>query len=314
MKISKILLFVTLFVLGISLGTQAQFFYGVTGGYNGYKLTGDTYGGMNYLNAPSFGAILGYKLKIDFNLQAEILYIDKGVHQLFTHQQTLTTTEFDTIVTTLDIKKYDNELKLSYLEIPLLIKKSFSLRGGVFPYDRKTGKLDFDIFIGPYFGYRFGSSTKMKVLRTRDITKDGITTPGTETNYDSTSFFMGQNVTITRTDSTYNEDFFSNDVPNYPSISGLNAIDAGITAGIGFSIEVSENSKFTVDGRYSMGLLTIDKTYFNDVDFLFSSFPVTNGVPVTIAANNFYRVERRTKIDLRNTGMGVYVGYIYFLR
>jgi hypothetical protein len=311
MKFTKILVLLFLFVTGLSLSSQAQFFYGFTAGYNGYKLMGDTYGGINYMQAPSGGAIIGYKFLTDLNLQAELLYIDKGVHQTFTHQRTIYSFKNDTTqVITLDNKKYDNTLKLSYIEVPVFIKKSFSFKGGVFPYDRKIGKLDFDIFVGPYFAYRFGSSAKMTTLWQQDVTMSGTTTQNPEKNYDTTSFFMGQNVTISRTDTSYPEALFVTNVPtNNPSISGLSAIDAGITAGIGFSLEVSEKSKITLDARYSMGFLTIDKTYFNDVDYQYSP-----GGDITIAGNQFSRIETRSKIDLRNTGMGVYLGYIFFIR
>ncbi|MBT3423411.1 MAG: PorT family protein [Bacteroidetes bacterium] len=313
MKFGKILLFVSLFVLGIALSSQAQLFYGFKGGYTGYKLSGDTYGGINSLKSPSGGAILGYKMKIDFSIQGEFLYVNKGVHQLFTHQKTVHSFESDTTpVTILDTKKYDNSLTLSYIEVPILFKKSFSFKGGVFPYDRKTGKLDLDIFLGPYMGYRFGSSNKLTTVWKQDVTIYNNTTAGVEANYDTTSFFIGQDVTITRVDTSFPEALFLNYIPkDKPSISGLSSFDAGITAGIGFSLEISENSKFTIDARYSVGILSIDKTYFNDVEYEFS--PSTTG-DLTIAGNKFAMVERRTKVDLKNTGMGVYLGYIYFLR
>lgn len=310
-----IFVFVLLILLTTVLqNASAQLVYGVKAGYTGYKLTGsDVYGGMNYVYNPSFGANFGIKFKTDFQLQFELMYLTKGVHQLFIHKQTIHAFEQDTVQITInDQKKYDNTLKTTYLEMPVYLRKSFSLKGGVWPYDRKVGRVDLDFFIGGYFGYRFGGTTKMSTLWKQDITKRGITTPGTEVIYDTTSFFIGQNISIVSVDSTYPKEMFIPYVPqNKPSASSdLAPFDAGILLGAGLSVEASEKSKITFDFRYSMGLMTIDKTYFNDITYYFT--PDVSGL-IQIAGNNFSMTTSRKKMDIKNSGIGFYIGYTIYL-
>ncbi|HPD64799.1 MAG TPA: outer membrane beta-barrel protein [Bacteroidia bacterium] len=314
MRKSLVIFLMLLLSAVIAQHASAQLVYGVKAGYTGYKLTGsDVYGGMNYVYNPSFGANLGIKFTTDFQLQFEFLYLTKGVHQLFTHKQTIHAFEQDTVqITIADVKKYDNTLKMNYLEVPVYLRKSFSLKGGVWPYDRKIGRVDFDLFLGGYFGYRFGGTVSQTTLWKQDITKRGITTPGTEVKYDTNSFFIGQNITITSVDSTYPKEMFIPYVPtNKPSASkDLAPFDAGIIVGAGFSLEVSEHAKLTLDMRYTMGLLTIDKTYFNDIEYLFT--PDGSGL-IQIAGNNFSMTTRRTKMDVKNSGIGLFLGYTYYL-
>ena len=302
-------------LLSVSSNSSAQFFYGVKGGYTGFKLTGsDTYGGMNYVYGPSGGLILGLKFKIDFNLQSEILYTSKGVHQLFTHKQTLHSFQNDTTPVEIhDLKKYNNILNLQYIEIPILFKKSFSFKGGVGPYERPISKLDFDIFMGPYFGYRFGASTVMSTKWIQDKNIYGTVHPGTETSFDTNSFYIGRNSSVVSFDtSLYPNEMFMPFNPGGESFSsaGLNAIDAGVIAGLGFSLEVTERSKISFDLRYSMGFLSIDKTYFNNVVHTFVDD--VNGY-LEIASSRFSHTTKRTKVDLKNTGFGIYLGYIHYL-
>jgi len=309
-----LVLFILFAGLLLSLQVNAQFFYGVKAGYTGYKLMGkDVYGGMNYVYGPSGGFIFGVKFKTDFNLQSEILYTTKGVHQLFTHKQIIHSFENDTTpVDITDYKKYDNVLKTQYVEIPILIKKSISFRGGIAPYDRKIGKLDFDMFLGPYFGYRFGSSVNMSTRWIQDKTIYGEVTPGTETVFDTNSFYMGRNVTVLSADTTtYPTAMFLPFSPGAEKFSsaGLNAIDLGLIAGIGFSYEVSQTSKLTFDARYSIGMLSIDKTYFNNVTH---TFVADNSGTLEIASQFFSITTARTKVDVKNSGFGLYLGFIHY--
>jgi len=294
---------------------NAQLTYGFKAGYTGYKLTGgDVYGGMNRVYNPAFGASIGVKFATDFHLIAEVNYITKGVHQLFTHQQTIHSFEFDTVAVTIaDYKKYDNTLKTTYIDVPIMLRKSLSLRGGVWPYDRKIGRVDVDLFLGGYFGYRIGGSASLSTTWKQDITKYGNTTPGEYIQYDTTSFFIGQQATITSVDSTYPKELFVNSIPSgKPNAStDINSFDAGIIAGLGLSVEVTDKSKVSFDFRYTMGILSIDKTYFNDVEYIFT--PDGSG-SVVVAGNNFSMVTKRTKMDVKNSGIGFFLGYTMYVQ
>jgi len=293
---------------------DAQINYGIKAGYTGYKLTGsDVYGGMNYVYNPAFGGSFGIKFKTDFQLVAEINYVTKGVHQLFTTQQTIHSFEFDTVpVKTLDYKKYNNTLKTTYVDLPILLKKSFSFKGGVWPYDRKIGKVDFDLILGGYFGYRIGGSASLSTMWKQDITKKNITTPGTEIKYDTTGFYIGQKVKITSVDTTYPKELFTNYVPtSKPNASkDLSSFDAGIIAGLGMSVEVNDRSKISLEFRYSMGLLTVDKTYFNNVEYLFTP----GAGAILIGTESFAMTTRRTKMDVKNNGIGLFLGYTIYVQ
>lgn len=317
MKLRKVLILSLIFIW-VASTANAQFYFGVKGGYTGYKLTGqDVYGGMNNVFGPSGGAIVGFKIVTDFAIQTEILYQTKGVHQLFTRQQTIYGFQNDTTpVTILDQKKYDNTLKMTYAEIPVLFKKSFSFKGGIFPYDRFISHTDIDFFIGPYFAYRLGATTKLSTMWKQDVTKYGKTELGNEVKFDTNRFFMGQKYSVASTDTvTYPTALFAGLKPN-PQLnasSGLNSIDAGIIAGLGISIEVSETSKLTFDARFSKGFLSIDKTYFNNIKNTFEWDPTGTVGNVQVASKWFVQKSASTKSDLKNSGFGVYVGYIYYI-
>lgn len=302
-----------IFVLGNVQKSNAQMFIGAQAGYLSTKIYGnDTYGGMNWNSNISGGLNFGFKVATDFNIQIDVLYSVKGTKQKFIMKDMINAYEHDTTQIYKEVtKQYDNILKLSYVEVPILFKKSFSFKGGIFPYERQVSKVDLDIFAGPYVGYLFSSSTNLNASRVVNKTVGGETS--TVSSGDTTSSFLIGNETITM---ATGEDVPAglidtiSSVPTIRSIANLNKIDVGIMAGIGLSVELSKRSKFTLDARYSMGFLTIDNTYFNDIEYQF--YPSGEG-GYTANSENFGLNKITTKMDLKNTGFGFYLGYIHYL-
>ncbi len=295
--------------------SHAQFFYGATAGYlNSTGYGNDVFGGMNYMGGISAGLTMGFKIVTDFNVQWDLVYSTKGFNQKFIIKDLINAYENDTIQILRTVtKQHTNQLKLTYVEMPLYLKKSFSFKGGVFPYDRTISKWDFDILVGPYVGYLLGSTASLKA--TRQVTKEsayGVTT-GEVTDTAST-FMIGQKVSavlMSSSDTASQATLLALLPKDSPSLSGgLNSIDVGFTVGAGFSLEVNETSKIFINARYSMGLMTIDKTYFNNVTY---QFIPDNAGPYLINGNNYSTVESRTKIDLKNKGFGIYFGFIHYL-
>lgn len=309
-KKSFLPLLLMIFLLGNV--SDAQLFYGIKGGLNLSKLGGgDTYGGMNYKMGPIGGITIGYKIRTDFNLQGEILYSSWGVNQKYIIEETIETVENDSQKFTYNKKVYDNSLDLTYIHVPLLVKKSFSFKGGVYPYQRAISMVDIDFFVGPSVSYLLSSSVDLstKVYTTETL---GTTTTVQPERNGVESFGIGQNYTFVSSDTNqYSNDYFAEYEASAPSASsGLASIDVGVVAGAGLSFEVSPRSKLTIGARYNMGFLTIDKEYFNDVTYTFA--PDAEG-PVVVGGNSFSITEKRTKVDLKNQGVSFHLGYIHYI-
>lgn len=262
--------------------SKAQLYLGATAGLNMSKIIGnDTFGGINNKIGISGGGIAGLKFSNNLSVQTEVLYSQKGINQLFTvvdnYRFQQVGDEFTT--TRVESKEFHNKLTLSYLEIPIFAKASISLRGGIHPYKRRIGRFDIDIFAGPYFGLLLGVNADMSTkLTTKFVANvpggDSLMGSPTEEFIDSVTFGMGRNCII-GCDSVY-----------APTKSELLPMDIGILFGGGISLEMSTVSKFTLSVRYSMGLMTIDGTYFNN----------DTGA-----------------IEIKNKNFGLHVGYIYFI-
>ena len=315
----KSLVFILFLLLSAGIGnfSNAQLYMGGKAGLTGFKLKGsDVYGGINTKFGANVGFIMGLKLKTDLNLQAELLYSQKGFHQMFTEHIITNTQGTGGLPVTYDTTtKYNNTLTLSYLELPLMVKKSFSFRGGILPYKRETSTVDFDIFGGIYVGYLMSTAASFSSLQSAK-TVENDTIRASIDNVEQASyhsFRIGQKMTV-KVDSTLgvSPEVASTYIDDSRSISkGMFSIDAGILVGAGLSFEVSGNSKITLDARYSMGLLSIDKTYFNDN--LYKITPGVAGDP-TIGSIPYKKTVVHTKKSLKNSGFVFNVGYIFYLK
>jgi len=310
-KIWKVLL-VSILLTGVFQYASAQMFWGFKAGYLSSKLAGDTYGGINWQSNVTGGFSTGVKLMTDFNLHFDILYSVKGTNQKFVHKDIISGYETQTEPFTRTVtKQYDNNLMLSYIEVPIYLKKSFSFKGGIFPYQRTISKIDLDIFAGAYGAFMFAAGTDMSAKRSFIKVVGQTTTTGEEIDTIS-SFFIGQEQTFgihPALEDTVGLNYLvmkqnlpsiSNDL----SVSQLNRIDAGILAGLGFSVELNSSSKLTIDARYSIGLLSIDNTYFNNVYYSFAKDIDNN--PIILKTTN-------TKINLTNQNLAFYIGFIQYL-
>jgi hypothetical protein len=312
------IVFVLILTSTCIIGAHAQHYAGIKAGMGNFNISGaDTYGGMNYKSSTSFGGIYGFKFQTDLALQVELLYTTKGSSQQWTRIDHYSFTRFDTIKGNRDETfKFNNQYDISYLEVPILLKKSFSIKlGGVMPYKRTISKIDIDVFLGPYVAYMMGSNIKFstsfesltQVSGENDIRLSGspdslnsagmggYTVSATDTSFFGTAAFQ------TRAKQLYNDELANR------SGDDLSKLDIGFVFGGGFSIELNHKSKVTFDIRSTMGLFTIDNTYFNDIEYEFS--PGAN--PGNIEEYNV--TENRTKMDLKNKGIAFYLGYFIFL-
>jgi len=296
-----------------------KYYIGGKGGLTSFKLSGSgKYGGINSKFGANAGFIFGKKIVTDFNIQFELLYSQKGMRQKFTEK--VITSEQGTggiPIISDTTTKFSNTLTLSYLELPILMKKSFSFKGGIIPYRRDIGIVDFDIFFGPYFGYLLSPSVSysslMSAVRTENDTVRSTASEVEQTSYHS--FKMGQqmNILIDTTKviglSTAVAATYLNNTRKL-STKTLNCFDVGIIMGAGFSIELSSSTKLFIDGRYSMGLLSIDKTYFSNDDYTIKpggdKDPIYGTVPVKVSV-------KHNKLDLKNTGLGFNIGFIKYI-
>lgn len=315
---SLAIIFFLLFSAGLGNISYAQLYMGGKAGVTSFKLKGgDTYGGINNKYGANVGFIMGYKLQTDFNLQGELLFVQKGMHQLFTEHVITNTQGPGGIPITYDTTtKYDNSLTLSYIEMPLMVKKSFSFKGGILPYRRETGIIDFDLYGGIYVGYLLSPAASFSSLQSafrkeNDTIRESIADIE-QVSYHS--FRVGQGMSVQIMDSTMGVTpevaaTYINDARDIKK--GLFSIDAGILVGAGFSFEITGNSKLFIDCRYSMGFLTIDKTYFNDNKYLIypggENDPTMGGIP-------YKKTVVHTKKDLKNAGLALSAGYIMYLR
>lgn len=312
----KLTIAVLVLILG-TLSANAQFFYGAKAGYLSSKLIGnDTYGGINWAGTPSLGLNFGVNLATDFNLHFDLVYATKGTNQKFIIKDYITGFLNDTTPTTKTVtKQHNNKLRLSYVQVPIYFKKSFSLKGGVFPYDRLISKTDIDFFVGTYVGYMIGSSANLSATRqeTSDINGEITVGPTTDT---ASSFMMGQKASaMVVDDPTIAESTILAQMVGEarPDISELMKIDVGLNAGVGISVEISSDSKFYIETRASIGMLSIDKAYFNNYTYLLTETSNTEGNIVDINGVNYSYTKASSTVDLRNVNIGVYMGFIHYV-
>ena len=280
--------------------SYGQWILGFKAGYGSAKITGaDVYGGMNNKSGADIGLIISKKLKVDFAFESGIFYTQSGVNHKFIQVKKVSYNDPSTgnRISSDSTFRYDNNISLNYLKIPLMLRKSFSIKGSnLYPYRRKISITDIDIMVGPYVGYLLSSSatfdTKVSV-----INKDNELTTSTEpekalTDKYHRSFQIGSIDTALALNGIT--------VPTPSVSSGLNKLDVGIQAALGLSIELSPNTKFMFGCNYSMGLLTIDKTYFNKVSLVIDG----NGTPTKSVK----------KMDLKNSNLGFYLAYVMYLK
>lgn len=313
--------------------SYGQWILGIKAGYVSTKLTGaDVYvlnsqpkaNGMNWKPGFEAGMVISKKLKVDFAFESGIFYSQAGVNQKYIHINKVYYQDPSTGVRVSDDStyRYDNSLSLNYIKIPLMLRKSFSIRGSnLYPYRRKISITDIDIMVGPYVSYLLSASaafsTKVSVIHTED---DKII-PGlskSETGLNDPqylSFNIGRdtiNQVITTDPSIPGGSSLNPYLPKRADLNkGLSKFDVGIVAAVGLSIELSPDSKLMFGGNYSMGLLTIDKEYFSNLQYTVSLGGTTDigtGTPVSISK----KVSR--KMDLKNTGMGFYLAYVKYLK
>jgi hypothetical protein len=319
-----LLTFFTLAILvtvpSISFG---QWILGVRGGFVNSKLqnTPDVYGGNNYKGGAEVGIVISKKLKVDFAFESGIFFSQAGFHQLFNQEnkETYYHPVTNARITVDSFFRYDNTLSLNYLKIPLMLRKSISIKGSnLYPYRRKISITDIDIMFGPYVAYMMSSSASFDTKVSVKTIEDGtVTSTVPETGMNDPyhqSFKIGQGVTITSTDPTT--------IPVGPNLypflparaslsEGLNKFDAGIMAAVGLSFELSSSVKLMLGGNYSMGLLTFDKEYFSDLEYVVSpggTIDIGGGTMVSISKN----VSK--KMELKNTSLGAYVAVVKYFK
>lgn len=320
----KIFKLIPLFFFSLLLyipAAHSQFYLGVQGGALMTNLEGDvniiwpgTYpgtlqqevkgagSGANYKYGYSGGIVLGLRLNDFVSIQPELNSSLKGFNQKYT---TVTQAVFpDTAVMTKT--EWDNTLDLMYGEVPILLKLSFSIGNGIFPYRPKKGPVDVEVFAGPYVAYRYGSAKSFSATTT--ITGYGSDT-ATSTYSGSSSngdFRLGGG--FDPEDTVGISQYFSS-FPVRPLFdAGLSVLDVGVTAGVGISIEVGDRGKLFVNGRYSKGFFTIDDGYFTDVVIKVDQEKLNDSDPEKKAqAISVTNVEK----DITNVAFGVYFGYTY---
>jgi hypothetical protein len=271
---------------------------------------------MNYKPSIEAGIYVGKKFKVDFGFSSGVFFTTAGVNQKFVQINRYSWFDGDGKLNTSDSSfRYDNSLSLTYIKVPLMLRWSYSFKGGIYPYMRKIGITDIDLMVGPYVSYLLSASknlsTKVSVINTLDnvITstepEEGINDP-----YHN-SFKIGGGTYIDRTDSNVlpGPAYLAQYVPSRPDVSdGLNKLDVGISISLGISFELTPNDKLMIGGNYSMGLLSIDKEYFADVTHTFSPGGSINIGTGTASLNSTYE-----KKDLKNDRLGFYLAVVKYL-
>jgi hypothetical protein len=279
-----------------------QWILGLKAGYEFNKISGSgVYGGINNKPGIDAGLVISRKLKVDFAFESGLFFNQAGMNQKFIETNKIIENNPDPTIgrtTTDSTFSYSNSLSLNYLKIPLTFRKSFSIRGSnIYPYRRKISITDIDIMFGPYVSYLMSASasysTKLYVVKKDNNGAVTATEPETALSdpYHLTFKIGGTDTALIPLGLAQ---------PRSSIDKGLSKIDVGITASLGLSIELSPDSKLMFGGNYSMGLLSIDKTYFNTVKLAFDG----SGNPIPTTA----------KLDLKNSGMGFYLSWVKYLR
>lgn len=297
-------------IMALFLLTQkvdAQFFVGGKIQGSNSTLQGDL-PGNNFNRYYSGGLIVGYTFTEDdlLSVQSELQYSLKGTNQKFQEIPQLS----DDANAEEVFREFDNDLDLSYIEVPIMAKLSLSLGSSTFPYGTGSGPFNIDLYAGPYVGYLMDAEASRHVITTRtieNIREDGETVQQTITTESNRGRFRIENQfedgvsmpQIIESLKNAGEDDPIAQAFNYPEdvSNGLNSLDVGVTGGIGFSVEVGDNSTVTLDGRVSRGIFSVDDLYFN-------SIRVNNegdGGPAV----------EQSKADLFNTTVSLNLGFIY---
>lgn len=264
--------------------------------------------GNNYNQNFSGGLIVGYTFTEDdlFSVQSEIQYSMKGTNQKYEEIPELPNSADAERV----VRQYDNDLDLTYIEMPIMAKLSLALGSSTFPYGTGSGSFSVDFYAGPYVGYLMDAEATRMVTTTRtieNIKENGETVEQTiETKSDrgrfrtSNQFENGVSMPelINALEDASEGNPFAQAISAPDDLkNGLSTLDLGLVGGIGMSLDLGDNSKITLDGRFSRGLFSVDDLYFNSIKFETDQ----NGVPSV----------KQSKADLFNTAVSVNLGYIY---
>lgn len=289
----------------ITFNTQAQsdskWYMGAMVGPSATNVLGD-FPGNNYKIGMSGGVSLGRSFgdNDNFKVQADFLFSLKGTNQTYEEVSSIN----QDVVTSETKTKFDNNLNIGYLEVPLTARYSIPLGGGTFPYESRQGSTNLTFFAGPYFSYLLGAGAEFNTTQTSVVQfKDaqGEVTQEEETTREvdggkfrvegrdnfGTSPGLGAAEEIRQQLEPFAgnlpfdvDELISNNQPQSYS-DGMNSIDLGVTAGIGLSFDIGDNNRLGIEGRFSQGMVSID----GDTPGAFSTSEVTfgnsqGGVPV----------------------------------
>ena len=298
--ITGVLSFGMLFITSQSQA-QTKWYLGGRAGPSLTNMVGD-FPGNNYKLGYSGGATVGLAMGDDYNfsIQADLMASLKGFNQKY---EEVATIEDDRVVSK-TTTEFDNDLNLGYLELPITAKYSLTLGGGVFPYESRKGSFHIDFFAGPYVGYLFGAGASFNTTQTNVVTFLDESGEKTNENKDEADIDGGKFRVKGRDAYGLNPygniDTFSN--VNIPSklTDGLSSIDIGVTAGLGISLDVGENGRLGLEGRFSRGMVSIDDGFFNSIE-------------ITGFDDNFKPQFEYEQADIKNVNMAAYLSYVYYI-
>jgi len=179
---------------------------------------------------PYAGAIAGLKFSERFSLQAELNYSSQGGKK--NGIQAISTSGFaeyippGTTVPPYVYANYKDEVKLNYIELPVLAKFNFMINDAI----------SFFIDAGLYGGY---------LVNAKNVTSG------------SSNIYFDENLTQPFLPSAVSFDQTS-DIK-----SDLKKINCGIQGGFGFELEISDKSKIMITGGGNYGLVKIQKDKSN---------------------------------------------------
>lgn len=297
--------FLTVFILCgalmVSYSAKGQFYFGGKAGATLTNVNGD-FPGNNQKLGYSTGATVGLAFgEYDqFNVQADLLITTKGVNQTYEEVSSL---QQGNILTETTLS-YDNNLNLTYFEAPLTFKYSLSLGGGTFPYGGENGPVNIDLMAGPYIGMLMNATASFSTQQETRVAFFNDQGEVEDENTSSTDIDGGKFRLENR--SRYGlrpygslDTFKDVDIPS--TLNGnLNQMDIGLSTGIGISFELDENHTLGIEGRYTVGFVTIDDTFFNDYEVT----PKVNNQQISYDVSS-------NKADLTNSAFVGYVTWTY---
>jgi hypothetical protein len=165
------------------------------------------------------GATLKYNFTNTLGAQMDLLYSQMGSNS---KQVTETDDGAGGKITMIEETLYD----LSYLQIPLFVNFEIPIRTeNLIPYRISESVVSAHLYGGGYFGYALGHTATYSAK--------------------TTTVDVDNNTTIVLTPkAAIKED----------SKHAFNAMDFGLAIGAGFSFKLSDKGRFTIDGRYLMGM------------------------------------------------------------